>query len=216
MDLDLNDFKDKEETPKQKEAEVKSNVTGLELYSDSHPFRLALRIRNFDGEASYKKFVKNCEMLVRRCNEYKLWREYIVDVLQHNTCMITNESMEQVGIEIHHHMPGLFVLVSALVNRKLEQEQEFCSFDIAQEAIELHFQNKIGYVVLLKSMHEKFHNGYLTIPNSFIKGDYQYFLNEFSKYMDDDANNLLQSRLAIDEHNCTWARDDYPAANFGG
>ena len=30
--------------------EVKSNVEGLELYSDQYPFRLPLRIRNFENE----------------------------------------------------------------------------------------------------------------------------------------------------------------------
>ena len=62
--------------------EVKSNVENLELFSDNFPFRLSLRIRNFENETAYKKFVRNTEMLIRRCNEYKLWRNYIIDVLQ--------------------------------------------------------------------------------------------------------------------------------------
>jgi hypothetical protein len=193
-------------------AEVKSNVKDLELYSDTHPFRLSLRIRNFENEADYKKFVKNCEMLIRRCNEYKLWRNYIVDVLQVNTCMITNECMDQVTIEVHHHIPSLYTLVSALVNKKIETEQEFCSFDIAHEAIELHFKNKIGYVTLLKSMHEKFHNGFLTIPIGFVKGDYNHFVSEYSKYLDETDIDKIQSRLAMNDHNVEWARNEYPAA----
>jgi len=193
-------------------AVVKSNVKDLELYSDTHPFRLSLRIRNFENEADYKKFVKNCEMLIRRCNEYKLWRNYIIDVLQVNTCMITNESIDQVTIEVHHHIPSLYTLTSALVNKKIETEQEFCSFDIAQEAIELHFKNKIGYVTLLRSMHEKFHNGFLSIPISFVKGDYNFFVTEYSKYLDDMDIDKIQSRLAVKDHNVEWARDEYPAA----
>jgi len=193
--------------------EIKSNVSGLELYSDIHPFRLSLRIRNFENEASYKKFVKNCEHLVRKCNEYKLWREYIVDVLQINSCMITNESMDQVSIDVHHHIPSLYTLVSSLVNKKLDTEQEFCSFDIAHEAIELHFKNKVGYLTLLSSMHEKFHNGYLTIPISFVKGDYKYYIDNFSKYLDENDLDIIQSRLAMNESNCTWSRDDYPVSH---
>lgn len=197
------------------EAEVKSNVKDLELYSDTFPFRLSLRIRNFESEVDYKKFVKNAEMLVRRCNEYKLWRNYIIDVLQINTCMITNESVDQVTIEVHHHVPSLYTLVTALVNKKIETEQEFCSFDIAHEAIELHFKNKIGYVTLLKSMHEKFHNGYLTIPISFVKGDYNHFINEYSKYLDETELDKIQARLAMNEHNVSWSRDEYPAEAAG-
>jgi len=195
---------------------VNSNVESLELYSDNYPFSLSLRIRNFENESSYKKFVKNCEMTIRRSIEYKLWRNYIVDVLQINECMITHEKMDDVTIEVHHHVPSLFVLVTALVNKCLESEEEFCTFDICQHAIELHFKNKIGYVTLLKSMHEKFHNGRLTIPIAFVKGDYNHFVREYSKYLDEDDLERIETRLATNETNCTWSRDDYPALAEGG
>ncbi len=49
--------------------QIKSNVETLELYSDTYPFSLQLRMGNFDSEASYKKFIRNCEMLIRRSIE---------------------------------------------------------------------------------------------------------------------------------------------------
>lgn len=192
--------------------EIKSNVSGLELYSDVHPFRLSLRIRNFENEASYKKFIRNCESLVRKCNEYKLWRNYIIDVLQINSCMITHETVDQVTIDVHHHIPSLYTLISSIVNKKIEKDESFCSFDIAHEAIELHFKNKIGYITLLKSIHEKFHNGFLTIPISFIKGDYNYYLEQYSRYIDELDLETIQARLAVNDTNCTWSRDEYPAS----
>lgn len=195
---------------------IKSNVEKLELYSDVHPFSLTLRISNFENESSYKKFVGNCEMLIRRSIEYKLWRNYIVDVLQINECMITHENMSEVTIDVHHHVPSLFTLVTALVNKKIETNAKFCTFDICQEAIELHFKNKIGYITLLKSMHEKFHNGRLTIPIGFVRGDYKYFVSEFSKYLDEEDLDTIESRMAINETNCTWSKDNYPAFAQGG
>lgn len=198
------------------ENEVKSNVEGLELYSDNYPFRLSLRVKTFENESEYKKFLKNCEKIVRGCLEYKLWRDYITDVLGVNTCMITDEKMDEVSIEVHHHVPSLFALVKALVNKKMEREEEFSTFDIALEVIELHFMNKIGYLTLLRSMHEKLHNGYLSVPISIIKGDYQYFVREFSKYLDEDDLAIINSRLAINESNCSWSRDNYPTAEILG
>ena len=195
---------------------IDSNVESLELYSDAYPFRLSLRIRNFENESSYKKFIKNCEMIIRRSIEYKLWRNYIIDVLQINECMITHEKMDEVTIEVHHHIPSLFSLVTALVNKCIESEDEFCTFDICQQAIELHFKNKIGYVTLLKSMHEKFHNGRLTIPIEFVKGDYNHFVREYSKFLDEDDLERIETRLATNETNCSWSRDNYPALAEGG
>ena len=78
-EINLNDLVN--ENPDDKE-EIKSNVESLEIYSERHPFSLALRISNFENEAEYKKFVKNCEMMIRRSIEYKEWRNYIVDVSQ--------------------------------------------------------------------------------------------------------------------------------------
>jgi len=195
--------------------QIKSNIESLELYSDNYPFSLSLRIRNFENESTYKGFIKNTEMLIRRCNEYRLWRNYIIDVLGINECMVTKESISEVTIDLHHHIPGLFVFVTGLVNEKIETGKDFCSFDIACEAMELHFQNKVGYTTLIKSMHEKFHNGYLTIPINYVKGDYQYFLKKYSKYLDEVDLEVIDSRLAINESNCTWSVDNYPVASGG-
>jgi len=194
---------------------IDSNIENLELYSDSYPFRLMLRISNFENETEYKKFVRNCEMMIRRSIEYKLWRNYIVDILQVNECAITHESMTDVTIEVHHHVPSLFTLVSSLVNKCIDKNEKFCTFDICQQAIELHFKNKIGYVALLRSIHEKFHNGKLTIPITFVKGDYEYFVREYSKFIDGDELDTIQTRLATNESNCTWSKDEYPAAAEG-
>jgi len=147
--------------------------------------------------------------------EYKLWKNYIIDVLQINECMITHEKIDDVSIQAHHHVPSLYILVCALINKRIEDNEKFCSFDIAEEAIALHFQNKIGYVTLLTSMHEKFHNGKLGIPINLIKGDYRYFMNTFSKYLDEADLEKLDERLAVNETNCTWSRDNYPVAIEG-
>jgi len=198
------------------EINIDSNIENLELYSENYPFRLPLRISNFENEAEYKKFIKSCEMLVRRSVEYKLWRQYIVDVLQVDKCMITNEKMTDVTIEVHHHVPSLFTAVSAVVNKHIENNTEFCSFDIAQQVIELHFGNQIGYTTLLKSMHEKFHNGKLTIPISAVKGNYQQFLRDYTSYLDEEELDKIQLRMATNDTNCNWSCDDYPISAAGG
>jgi hypothetical protein len=201
---------DVDDKPKAEEPEIiKSNVEALEIYSDRHPFSLPLRRRNFENEAEYKKFVKNCEMMIRRSVEYKEWRNYIVDVLQYNECTITHERMDEVTVEVHHHIPSLFTLVSALVNKCLEENTDFCSYDICIKAIEIHFQNRIGFVTLLKSLHEKFHNGYLGIPIECVKGDYSKFLRDYTKYLDETENDKIQARLAVNTTNCSWTKDNY-------
>lgn len=192
--------------------EVKSNIEDLQLYSDNYPFRLSLRISNFENETEYKKFIRNCESLVRKSVEYKLWRNYIIDVLQIDECMITHEKNSEVSIDVHHHIPSMYTLVASLVNRNIENGDDFCTFDLCKEIIELHFQNKVGYVTLLKSMHEKFHNGRLDIPISLVKGDYQYYVKNFTRYLDDKDLETVEYRMSVKEHNVSWMRNDYPIA----
>ncbi len=196
----------------QEEATVESNVERLELYSDNYPLTLPLRITNFENEAHFKKFVKNCELLIRRSNEYGSWRNYIIEILGLNTCHITDEHISQVTVEVHHHIPSLFAVVSAVVNRKVNSQEEFCSFDIARDVIQLHFENRIGYTVLIKSMHEKFHNGCLEIPINLIHGNYNYFIQHYGGYLENDELEKINQRMQVTRHTVAWSRDNYPAA----
>ena len=198
-----------EEKKKEAEISINSDTEKLEIYSENYPFRLALRIQNFENSADLNKFVKNCEKLLRGSNEYSLWRSYIIDVLGVNTCAITNELMSECTVEVHHHIPSLFSLLKAIILKKIEHTEEFSTFDICLEGIKLHFQNKIGFVPLVKSIHEKFHNGFLTVPIGLVLGDYNYILAEYGAFMDDEDMDTIQQRLSITESNCTWIRNTY-------
>lgn len=191
---------------------IRSNVDKNELYSENYPFNLSLRISGFESEKEYTSFIKSCMKLVRASNEYNLWKKYIVDVLQIQNCAITLESKEECGIHIHHHMPSMFLINKALINKKLKDEIPFSSFDIAIEVIELHFQNRIGFVPLIESMHAKFHNGYLKIPMEHIHGDYRYFIDNYFQYLEDEDIDIMSERLAVKIADCTqsWTRGNYP------
>jgi hypothetical protein len=189
---------------------IESKVESLELYSDNYPFNLSLRISNFEAEPEYKKFILNCEALIRRCREFKMWKSYLVDIIGVQECFITHEQMTDVSVEIHHHIPSLYILVAALVNKHIEEETKFCSFDICTEAIELHFANRIGYVALLKSIHEKFHNGKLDIPVSLVRGNYRYFVDNYTRFIDPNDLDTIQERMAVTESTVSWSKDNYP------
>jgi len=199
----------------EQEAAIQCDSDNLEIYADNHPFRLSLRVKTFESEADFNKFIKKVEQQVRSSLEYKEWKNYIIDVLGIKTCMITNEKIDECSIEVHHHLPSLYILVKALVNKKIANQEDFCSFDIATEAIEMHFKNKVGYVTLVKTLHEKFHNGFLTIPKEFVKGDFDHFVSEYSQFLDETDLETIDMRLAANQSNCSWARNDYPGDNGG-
>jgi hypothetical protein len=129
--------------------------------------------------------------------------------------MITNERIDECNIEVHHHVPTLYLLIKSLINKRMKNEVEFSTFDIAIETIEFHFENRLGYIPLVGSIHEKLHNGYLQIPMELVKGDYKYFLDNYSKFLEDDDLEDLYKKLAIKFDSCNdypykWSKDNYP------
>jgi len=191
---------------------LRSNMETFELSSDISPFSLSLRISKFEDEKAYIQFVKNCEKLSRQSLEYNFWRKYIKDILGETVCHLTFENSVETDIHIHHHIPDIFTIIKAIVNKKLNNEQSFCTFDICTEAIELHFKNGIGFVPLIESLHTKFHNGFLKIPIEIVSGNYSYFLENYSQFLDEEDIAILDERLAVKQKDVEikWSKDFYP------
>lgn len=213
LDLALEIKQEEESINNGMNIEIKSDVDNLVLFSDLFPTSLSLRIDGFDTEKEQHSFIKSCVKLIRTSVEYKLWKKYLIDVLGVTTCSITNEDMSECSIEIHHHVPSIYAVTKAVVNKRIEDDKPFSSFDIALDVIELHFKNKIGYVPLLNSMHEKFHNGFLNIPIEYVRGDYKSFLNEYLKYLDEEDVKTIDERLIVKlnkDEPPLWTKDNYP------
>lgn len=194
----------------QVDVSILSNTDKMELYSDDYPLTIPLMVNKFENEKEFFKFTKNCEKLIRSSNEYKEWRDYLVNVLKDNFCFISHEINNETSIDIHHHPISLYSITKTIINKKLDNNEYFCSFDICLEVMKIHFLNKIGYIPLIKSLHEKFHSGFLKIPINLIKGDYKIFLKEFGNYLDDNDMEIINERISINFSNIKWQRNEYP------
>jgi hypothetical protein len=71
--------------------------------------------------------------------------------------------------------------------------------------MKLHYDLKVPFVVLLKSMHEKFHNGFLKIPINLVHGDLRYFIDNYKEFLEDDDVEIIYDRLSVNFENCGWA-----------
>lgn len=188
---------------------IQADEEKLKLSSTLHPCSLSLRIKNFLDAKEYTRFIKNVERTVRSSSEYRHWRDYITEVLQINSCSISKETRDDCSLEVHHHIPSLFVLIKTIINNRISKNISFCTFDICTECIELHFKNKIGFVPLIGSLHEKFHNGKLEIPAPMIMGDYKWLLDNY--VFDADDLSTIQARLKVEEvTGCDWRNGKYP------
>ena len=160
--------------------QYESDAQKLVITDKQSGYYLSLRRDNFEDEKEEKRFIKNVERLVRGSLEYREWLAFIKDTLNLDYCVFTKETDAETGdIEIHHHPLTLYDIVMIVVDTYIVNNKQFCTFDIASDVINLHFQLKVGFVPLLGSLHKKFHNGYLDIPIELVHGDYKYLLENY-------------------------------------
>jgi hypothetical protein len=140
---------------------------------------IPLKRDNFPTIGHYKKFINSVERQVRSSPEYKDWISYLRGELGATECSLTHEVNDETSVEIHHHPISLFNVCSIICNTLMTKGEFFSTFDVAQFVIALHFQGKVGFIPLVKSIHEKFHNGFLDIPIDLVKGDWRFLVDNF-------------------------------------
>jgi hypothetical protein len=131
---------------------------------------------------SEKKFLSSCKRMLRTSYEYSEWSKYIKFKLGIDSCAFTNESSEEVTIEIHHHPISVENIIRGIYDKKLLDVtvDVISSVVIVGEAIRLHLENRIGYIPLVTTLHEKFHNGFLSIPIEYVSGNWNYLLEKYT------------------------------------
>lgn len=193
--------------------EIKSN-SELELSNSECDWTLKLRRSDFIEEKDLNSFIKKCEALVRRSPEYQEWGRYLREVFDAHVCSITDEIDAETSVEIHHHPMTLYDIVKSIVLRKIDNNEEFCSFDISMETITLHFSNSVGIVPLITSMHQKYHNGFLDIPMEMVLGDYKEWMDKYSSYLNEEDLKKIQCRLDINKKSCNWIKHSWSRNSY--
>jgi len=154
----------------------------LKIKTDESLFSENFYFSDIYDESLYKKFIKNIERLVRTSREY---RAYIAalrstySVLNHDNILI-NITDNDAELEFHHYPLSLYDLIDVMVMHKIVNKKKITTFSIAEELMNLHFNNIIGLVPLSKTTHELAHNGAIFISTKQVFGDYKEFINKYS------------------------------------
>lgn len=126
---------------------------------------------NVLDEKQFTMFIKKCEFLCRKSQEYDVWqrRTKILAVNQNSdperddseTCPTCGINYQWAAPESHHHPVTLFNLCvrqfQDWVDENLLLDKQ--PLDLVQEVMEKHLCNEVEHVVLCKHCHEKYHNG---------------------------------------------------------
>lgn len=142
-----------------------------------------------ENDKAKDKFIKRVERIVRSSKEYKDYISFLRDNMNMAKCAffnnVSNKDTKRVKIEIHHTPFTLYDIVSAVVDRWIAEAVPLNDLYIADEVMELHYNNKVGLIPLALTIHQVVHKstGFI-IPLNLVSGNFATFANEYNDYID--------------------------------
>ena len=108
-----------------------------------------------NNDKDKSKFIKRCETIIRSSNEYKDYIAFLKEHVDMNRCAffqnISTEDTRRVKIEIHHEPFTLYDYVEVVVDKFIAEGYPLNDLSIADEVMELHYNNKVGLIPLSKT-----------------------------------------------------------------
>jgi len=168
------------------------------------PIDMEYEIR-LDSDRDKEKFIKRVEQMIRSSLEYRDYIAYLKENVDMTKCAffnsVENRSDAKVRIEIHHEPLTLFDIVSVVLTKHMEEGIPINDLYIADEVMNLHYQNMVGLVPLSKSLHQIIHNSdEIIIPLNLVFGDYTGFLREYSDYLDEHILDKIERKINETKH----------------
>ena len=147
---------------------------------------------NYETDTEKEAIVKQAEALCRASMEYSDYIAYLRSNVGMDACAFFNninkDTAKSIRIEVHHTPYTLFDIVKVVVNKYIKEGLPLNDLMIAEEAMKLHYSNRVGLIPLSKTLHLMVHGDNaekIVIPAYMIFGNYRKFIEEYGDYMDE-------------------------------
>jgi hypothetical protein len=163
--------------------------------------------RTVEYEAKYetdkdkRKFVERTKRIIRSSKEYKDYIKYLKENMDMDKCAffqrVKHTSDNAIKIEIHHDPFTLDDIVRTVINKQLDEGRKLNDLDIANEVMELHYNDMVGLVPLSETIHELVHSdtSKIFVPLNMIYGNFKKFIEAYQDYMEDDILTRLEYKI---------------------
>lgn len=154
------------------------------------------------------KYIKRVESVIRSSLEYKEYIDYLKKFIGLDSCIFFQNVTSNAGkggrskvhIEIHHEPLTLFDITNTIYEKFKSTGEPINDLAIAEEVMQLHYENKVGLVPVSKTAHEMVHNSTkLFVPLTMVYGEYSKFLEEYEEWIDDTIYEKLQHKQELTE-----------------
>lgn len=142
------------------------------------------------------KLIKRIERMVRDSLEMRCYIEYLRDELTLQSCTIF-QSLDyyDVSIEFHHGPLTLYDITDIVLRKLTSLNLDVTVFDVGEEIVRLHYENKVGLLPLSKTIHQLYHSGELFLPCQLFLGNWKAFYKEYKEYFTDDQIAMLKEYI---------------------
>lgn len=159
----------------------------------------------YDGVA-YTKFVKACEALVRKSDDYKIFVRWVKEVLGINFCQVSSKILDgDASIEMHHGpIFTLYDYCAIILNDFIMRGNRISTFRIADRVLQEHFDLRVQVVMLAKTNHEAITNRDLFLNLHQGIGNVSEFIKKYASAFDDDQKYKIWNYINYSSTNETF------------
>lgn len=179
------------------------------------------------SEKDKTRFINDVKKIVRSSMEYRDYIAYLKTYMDMDHCAffekVSSHDSSKIKIEVHHEPFTLHDYIKCIIDKYIDEGKECNAFDIADDVVRLHYENKVGLIPLSATMHELVHSGSgkIVIPLWMIYGNYAEFLEEYEAYASDEAifdkleDKIIASK-SVDEHTFDFLKNEFEYLNMEG
>lgn len=154
------------------------------------------------------KYVERVKRVIRSSQEYKDYISFLKEHIGLDRCVffqnITNgdgKKRNRVTIHMHHEPLTLHDIVNTVINKFQQEDIPLNDLMIADEVMQLHYENKVGLVPLSITAHQIVHNSSkLFVPINLCYGNYSAFLSEYEPYIDKEIFDKIEKKMIQTEN----------------
>ena len=155
----------------------------------------------YETDKDKRKFIERTKRIVRSSKEYKDYIRYLKENMDMDRCVffkkVKHTSGNAIKSEVHHEPVTLDDIVRTVINKQLAEGRKLNDLDVANEVMELHYNDMVGLVPLSETIHELVHSdtNKVFVPLNMVYGNFNKFFELYQDYMEDDILTRLEFKI---------------------
>ena len=173
----------------------KDQYDSISLYKD---------LEYFYEAKSMDTFIKACEQMVRTSKEYKVFINYVTEILGINYCQINPAIIANQDATVEMHHGPLFTLYDyckIVLMDYIKHNKKITTFRITDKVLDEHFELNVQVVMCTVTNHEAIHNRDIFLNVNQGIGDINKFITKYAHCFDDDYKFRIYRYIKLCEEN---------------